>query len=320
MGLGHSHGHSHDHHSHGHDHGHGHSHEKQNFSRAFFIGISLNVLFVLIEAFYGYVSHSLALMADAGHNLSDVLGLMLAWGSTYLATQKVAKRFSYGLKGSTIMAATLNAVFLLVAIGGILWESVQRFFHPNPMEGNTVITVAAIGILVNGITAWLFVKGKDGDINIRGAFLHMLGDALVSVGVVVAGLIYLKTNWLWLDPVVSIGISIVIIMGTIGLLKESVSLSLQAVPNGIDIEEVQKFLESKKNVLKVHDLHIWAMSTTEAALTCHLITKDPEQFSADGGILELSHELEERFHIGHSTIQLDRVEDEEHCVRECDVH
>jgi len=317
MGLGHSHSHDHSH-DHDHSHGHSHAHGKPNFNKAFFFGISLNITFVVIEVFYGLISHSLALLADAGHNLSDVLGLILAWGASYLATQKMGKRFSYGLKSSTIMAASLNAVFLLVALGGIIWESIQRFMNPNPIEANTVMAVAAVGILVNGITAWLFVKGKDDDLNIRGAFLHMLGDALISAGVVVAGFVYLKTNWLWLDPTVSIVISILIVMGTIGLLKESLSLALHAVPRGIDIEEVKHFLEGQSHVVKVHDLHVWAMSTTETALTCHLVVNNPEEFSAQGGLLAVTHELDEKFHIEHSTIQLDRVEHEEHCVHDCD--
>ncbi len=287
---------------HSHDH---HHHEKPNFNRAFFIGIFLNLLFVGIEGFYGYLSDSLALIADAGHNLSDVLSLFLAWGAGYISTKKMGNRFSYGLKSTTIMAAFFNAAFLLVVIGGVLWESVQRILHPSPIQGNTVIVVAMIGIVVNGITAWLFASGRKSDINIRGAFLHMLGDALVSLGVVIAGFIYLKTQWLLTDPLVSIGICIFIVLSTLGLLKESIILSLQAVPSEINIEEVRKFLQEKPQVKKIHDLHIWAMSTTETALTCHLVIENLENFYSECGLQKIMHDLEENFNIQHSTIQLD---------------
>ena len=298
------------------NHDHNHSHSKSKHGKAFAIGIFLNLFFVGIEAVYGYVAHSLALLADAGHNLSDVLGLALAWGASYLSTRKVSSRYSYGLKSSSIMAAFLNAIFLLVAIGGILWEAIQRIEHPNPIEAGVVMCVAAIGILVNGFTAWLFMAGQKEDINIRAAFLHMASDALVSVGVVLAGLIYLKTGWLWLDPVVSIGISIVIIFGTYGLLKESVNLSLHAVPQGINFDEVRTFLESQVEVKKVHDLHIWAMSTTDTALTCHLVLEQPELFLKEGKLLRVLHDLDEKFHIEHSTIQLDRVADVHNCIHD----
>ncbi len=303
----------------GHDHSH-HEHEsgKPNHSKAFAVGIGLNLSFVVIEGVYGSLANSLALLADAGHNLSDVLGLALAWGASYLALKRPDSKFSYGLKSSSIMAALLNAVFLLVAIGGILWESVQRFIHPDPIQGSTVMIVAAVGVLINGATAFLFISGQKADINIRGAFLHMAGDALISLGVVLAGFIYLKTGWLLIDPILGIGISILIVVGTIGLLKEALSLSLHAVPKGINFDEVRSFLESVREVKAVHDLHVWGMSTTDAALTCHLVMAEPDRFLRQGHLHELLHELEEKFHIEHSTIQLDRIEDVNDCVNDCE--
>ncbi len=300
-----------------HDHCHDeHEIGKPKFNRAFAIGIGLNLTFVAVEALYGSLANSLALLADAGHNLSDVLGLALAWGASYLALKRPDSKFSYGLKSSSIMAALLNAVFLLVAIGGILWESCHRLFHPDPIQGSTVMIVAAIGVLINGITALLFMSGRKSDINIRGAFLHMASDALISLGVVVAGFVYLKTGWQLLDPILGVVISIVIVIGTIGLLKESLSLSLHAVPKSIDLDEVRGFLESKAGVKNVHDLHVWGMSTTDTALTCHLVMEEPDRFLKEGFLQEVIDQLKNRFHIEHSTIQLDRIEDVKDCVKD----
>ena len=302
--------------SHTHHHDHRHGSETPNYGNAFLIGISLNLVYVVIEGFYGLLSHSVALMADAGHNLSDVLGLALAWAAMHLATKKPNARFSYGLKSTSILAALFNAVLLLVAVGGILWESVQRIFHPNPIQGNTVMIVAAVGIVINGVTALLFASGKKADINIRGAFLHMVSDALVSLGVVIAGYIYIKTGWEWIDPVVSIAICFVIVFGTLGLLKESFSLSLHGVPVGINLEEVRAFLETRPEVCKVHDLHVWAMSTTETALSCHLVSLKPDELSTPGALRLITDQLEEKFHISHATVQVDHVDDEQHCVQD----
>ena len=248
--------------SHDHDHG-GHSHAPANFGTAFVVGIALNSGFVLVEAVYGYFAHSLALMADAGHNLSDVLGLLLAWGATVLARRAPSTRHTYGLRSSSILASLFNAVFLLVAIGAIAWEAIGRFSHSEPVQGKTVIVVALIGIAINTITALMFMAGRKNDLNIRGAFLHMVADAGVSAGVVVAGIVMLFTGWLWLDPVVSLTIAVVILVSTWGLLKDSVNLSLHAVPEGIQASEVKAYLADLPDVRDVHDLHIWAMSTTE---------------------------------------------------------
>jgi cobalt-zinc-cadmium efflux system protein len=318
--MAHDHSHDDDHsgHDHGHDHSHGHHHHPvpKDFSRAFLIGILLNVSFVGVEAVYGFFSDSLSLLADAGHNLGDVLGLALAWGAAYLSKKRATDRYSYGLKSSSIMAALINASILLVAVGAIILEAVQRLLHPHLMVGMTVIIIAAIGILVNGFTAFLFSSGKHSDLNVRGAFLHMLSDALISAGVVIAGFIYLKTGWPWLDPVVSIVVSIVILMGTFGLLKESVNLSLHAVPEHIDLNEVRDFLLKQTGVCEVHDLHVWAMSTTEVAMTCHLATKDPSLFCANGRLQKISDEIDHKFQIVHSTIQVDHEADIEHCVKD----
>jgi cobalt-zinc-cadmium efflux system protein len=290
----------HDGHSHG---GRGHVHAPANFGTAFAVGIALNLAFVLIEAGYGIASNSMALLADAGHNLSDVLGLAVAWVATILVRRLPDKKYTYGLRGSSILAALFNAVFLLIAVGAIAWESVQRLAHPEPVAGKTVIVVAAIGIAVNGITAWLFASGAKGDINIRGAFLHMAADAAVSAGVVVAGLVILFTGWLWLDPLVSLGIVAVIVWGTWGLLRDSLAMSLNAVPPGIEAKAVQGYLEALPEVASVHDLHIWPMSTTETALTAHLVM--PTGHPGDTFLADATHQLAKRFSIGHATLQIE---------------
>ena len=261
----HLHGDAHDHH----DHAHGHA--PKDFGRAFLFGIILNSSFVAAEAVYGILSNSLALLADAGHNLSDVLGLLLAWGASTLVKRIPSKRFTYGLRSTSILAALINAVLLLVVTGGIAWEAVLRFQHPSAVEGMTVIIVATFGIAINLGTALLFMSGRKGDLNVRGAFTHMAADAAVSLGVVIAGFAIMYTGWLWLDPVVSLMISIVIVIGTWGLLRDSVNLALHAVPEGIDPDKVHAYLSAAEGVSEVHDLHIWAMSTTETALTVHLV-------------------------------------------------
>ena len=314
----HDHGHDHQHHGHGHDHGHGHGHghghfhhAPANYGSAFLIGTLLNIGFVGIEALYGILSNSVALLADAGHNLSDVLGLLIAWGATRLVRANPTARFSYGFRRSSILAALFNAVFLLIAIGAIGYEAVGRLLNPAPVEGGVVMAVGAAGILVNGITAWLFSRGGKDDINIRAAFLHMLSDALVSAGVVVSGFIVLKTGWSWVDPLTSLTVVAVILVGTWGLLRDSVGMSLDAVPPHIEPGEVTAALAALPGVERVHDLHIWPMSTTEVALTCHLAM--PGGFPGTRFLHSTSAMLEERFAIHHTTVQIE-VEDE-HCAQ-----
>ena len=297
--------------THDHEHGHGHSHAPKNFGRAFAIGIVLNISFVIAEVVYGLSAHSLALLADAGHNLSDVLGLALAWGATILARRIPSNRFTYGLRSSSIIAALTNAVLLLVVTGGIAWEAILRLNHPTPVAGVTVMVVAAFGILINGVTAWLFMSGSKGDLNIRGAFLHMASDAVISLGVVVAGGLILFTGWLWLDPAMSLIISMVIVFGTWGLFRDSAYLALHGVPEGIEADQVRAYLESVTGVTEVHDLHIWGMSTTEVALTVHLVI--PAGHPGDAVMADLSHALQERFQIGHATIQVEHGDTDEQC-------
>ncbi|MGU3404953.1 cation diffusion facilitator family transporter [Methylobacterium brachiatum] len=310
--AGHDHG-SHDHAGHaaddhaGHSHGPGHSHAPASFGKAFAIGIALNIAFVAVEATYGVLANSMALLADAGHNLSDVLGLVVAWVAMVLAKRAPSARYTYGMKGSSILAALFNAVFLLVAVGAIAWEAIQRFGEPVPVAGKTVMIVAAVGILVNGITAWLFASGAKGDINIKGAFLHMAADAAVSAGVVIAGLVILYTGWTWLDPVVSLAIVAVIVWSTWGLLRDSLTLSLAAVPPGIDPAAVRSHLEGLPGVTALHDLHVWAMSTTETCLTAHLLM--PGKRPDDAFLMNAAAGIKERFGIGHTTLQVETSAD-----------
>ena len=297
---GHDHGHSH---GHGHGHGHGHSHAPASFDRAFAIGIALNIAYVLAESGAGLWTGSVALLADAGHNLSDVLGLAVAWGGATLARTRPTKRFTYGLKGSTILAALANALLLMIALGAIVLEAAQRFNAPPPLAGLTVSMVAGLGIVVNAVTAWLFAGGRHGDVNIRGAYLHMLADAAVSAGVVVAGVVIWWTGIGWIDPLVSIVIAALIFWQTWGLLRETVEMSLAAVPRGIDYDRVQAALLGLDGVTAVHDLHIWPMSTTEPILTAHLVM--PAGHPGDAfldGVHELLHD---RFGIGHATLQVE---------------
>jgi cobalt-zinc-cadmium efflux system protein len=288
-------------HSHSHDHAHGHA--PASFDRAFAIGILLNSAFVLIEAGFGLWAGSMALLADAGHNLSDVLSLLIAWAAAHMATRPASARFTYGWKSSTILAALANAMLLLLAIGAILFETLDRLFRPTPVEGTVMIAVAGVGIAINTATAMLFARGRKHDINIRGAFLHMAADALVSLGVVIAGVAILLTGAWWVDPATSLVIVAVIAAGTWGLLKDSVKMSLQAVPDHIDESEVRAFLEALPGVTAVHDLHIWPMSTTETALTAHLVM--PGGYPGGAFLHEVAHDLDKRFRIEHATVQVE---------------
>jgi cobalt-zinc-cadmium efflux system protein len=290
---------------------HGHHHGPARYNRAFTIGVTLNLGFVVVEAVYGVLAHSLSLLADAGHNLSDVLGLLLAWGAVALSRRLPTKRYTYGLRRSSILAALFNAVLLLVAVGGIAWEAILRFASPQPVVEGTVIIVAAIGIVINGATALLFMSGSKGDLNIRGAFLHMAADAGVSLGVVLAGVAIGVTGWLWLDPATSLAIVVVIMAGTWGLLRDSVSLALDAVPGGIDLPAVQSYLEGLPGVTEAHDLHVWAMSTTEPALTAHLVL--PGLTGDDALLARACKDLHETFGIEHATIQLEHGDQEHPC-------
>lgn len=296
-------------------HDHSHSHEPADFGRAFAIGITLNLAFVATEIVFGVLSGSMALLADAGHNLSDVLGLVIAWGGAILSRRPPSPRYTYGLRGSSILAALLNALLLLVAIGAIAWEAIRRFSEPQPVAGWTVMIVAGIGIIINTATALLFARGRKGDLNIRGAFLHMAADAAVSAGVLLAGLLIILTGATWIDPVVSLLIAAIVFLGTWGLLKASVQMSLGAVPSGIDVEEVRAELASLLGVTKVHDLHVWPISTTEAALTAHLVM--PAGHPGDAFLAEIQDRVERRFHIQHCTIQIE-VMDFDACRLESD--
>ena len=295
----------------GHDHHHHHHHAApaSGHGRAFGFGVALNTGFVVIEATMGIVSGSMALVADAGHNLSDVLGLLIAWGASVLAARPPSERFTYGFKSSSILAALANAALLLVALGAILVETLRRLGDPQPVAGGTMIAVAAVGIAINTATALLFLRGRKTDLNIRAAFLHMAADAAVSAGVVVAGVLVVWTGRAWIDPVTGLAIVAVIAWGTWGLLKDSMKMALLAVPEGIDEAKVRAFLGARPGVSAVHDLHIWPMSTTETALTAHLVI--PAGHPGDGFLHALAHDLEHDFGIGHATVQ---VEIEPECV------
>lgn len=287
-----------------HDHDHGeHAHDADTKGRAFGIGIAANLTFVAIEATYGVLSHSMALVADAGHNLSDVLSLALSWGAVALARRKPTRRRTYGLRGTTMLASLANAVALLFVAGAIAWESVRRLFAPEPVAGKTVMIVAAIGIVVNAGSALPFLRSSRKDVNVRSALLHLLSDAAVSVGVVIAGGLMILTGWRWLDPVVSIVLTLVVLGATWSLLRHSLDLVLAAVPPGIDPEAVHAYLSAQPGVKAVHDLHIWAMSTTETALTAHVVMKWPD--CAPEFLGDLPRELHERFDIDHATVQLE---------------
>ena len=296
---------------------HDHRHHHSDYNRAFAIGVALNVGFIIIETVFGLLAGSLALLADAGHNLSDVMGLLLAWGASYMVKRRPTERRTYGWRKSSILAALMNAFILMVAIGGIAWEAIRRFNDPAPVGGQTIIIVAAIGVVINTLTALLFVSGRKHDLNIRGAFLHMTADAGVSAGVVVAGLVILVSGWMWVDPLVSLVIAAVILIGTWGLMRDALNLVLDAVPKGIDPEAVSDYLAGLPGVESVHDLHIWAMSTTETALTAHLVK--PDSKDNDALIEKAGKELRDRFGIDHITLQSERWQELNHCGSSCEV-
>ena len=296
----------------GHSHSHGHDHAPADHGRAFAIGVTLNTGFVVVEAVYGYLAGSMALIADAGHNLSDVLALLLAWGASVAAKKPTSGRFTYGYKSSTILAALANAALLMVAIGMILVETIGRFADPEPIEAGTVMIVAAIGIAINTGTALMFLRGRKGDLNIRGAFLHMVADALVSAGVVAAGALIWWTGALWIDPVTSLVIVAVIAWSTWSLAKDSFAMGLLAVPKGVDENRVRADLVGLPGVEAVHDLHIWPMSTTETALTAHLVI--PAGHPGDAFLADAAHRLEHDHGIVHMTLQ---VEQDRDCATGC---
>lgn len=289
-----------------------HDHSPVSFGKAFAIGITLNVAFVLIEAFYGWKSGSLALLADAGHNLSDVGGLLLAWAAFGAARLRPNARHTYGWKRGSILASFTNAIILLVAMGILAWEAVQRLQLPTSVDAGTVMIVAGIGVVINAVTAWLFLAGRKHDLNIRGAFLHMAADALVSVGVVIAGGLYLWQGWSWIDPVVSLLIALVIVVGTWSLLQKSLHLLFDGVPDGIDTEEVTQTLLALPGVVSIHDLHIWAMSTSDNALTAHLVI-DKSNLHHDDLLKQATLVLHERFEIRHCVLQQESELYASHC-------
>ena len=292
-------------HSHSHDHGHGHAHHGEDFSRAFAIGIALNIAIVLVEFVFGFLANSMALVADAGHNLSDVLGLIVGWAGAVMAKRSPSPRFTYGLKKASILSALINALFLLVAVGAIAAEAVRRLFNPVPAEAQTMIWVAAVAIAGNVATALLFARGREHDINVRAAFQHMAADAAVSAAVVFAGLVILWTGQRWVDPVMSLAVAGVILWGSLGLMRESVGMSLMGVPSGIELDAVEEALGDIEGVETVHDLHVWPLSTTETALTAHLVA--PDVGSTDDLLQAARAMLHDRFGIGHCTIQIEHT-------------
>ncbi|MBM2814580.1 MAG: cation diffusion facilitator family transporter [Ignavibacteria bacterium] len=292
---------------------HNHTNEQINYNKAFAFGITLNVIYVVIECVFGLLINSMALLADAGHNLSDVLGLLLAWGASYLARTSITTKRTYGLRKSTILAAFFNAIILLIAVGAISIEAVRKIIYPEPIQGTTMMIVAGIGVVINTLTALLFFKGKENDINIKGAFLHMAADAGISIGVVCTGLLITLTNWLWLDPAISLIIVLVITTGTWGLLKESFMLSMDAAPYKVNVNHVREYLKSLPFVKDIHDLHIWGMSTTETALTAHLVV---EKFPTDNQLVEtINTKLERDFGIEHPTIQFELNSESDSCCK-----
>ncbi len=282
---------------------HGHSHAASHYGRAFAIGVVLNLSFVVVEAVYGRLSHSLALIADAGHNLNDVLGLVLAWGAMLLARRGPTPERTYGFRRSSILAALTNAAVLLVGVGAIAWEALGRLNQTGPIREGVVIWVALIGVLINAGTALMFISGRKADLNLRGAFTHMAGDALISLGVALTGLAILGTGWFWLDPAVSLVIVAFIVYGTWGLLRDSLNLALDAVPEGIDMKGIKDYLAGLPTCVDVHDLHVWGVSTTEAALTAHVVMA---QAACDDALLaRTATDLRQRFGIEHTTLQVE---------------
>ena len=313
---GHNHG-THHSHSHSHDHGHGHHHHHAPVAGhgfAFALAVALNVAIVVIQAVYGVLAHSTALLADAGHNLSDVLGLLLAWGAVWLATRRPSARYTFGYGSSSILASLANAALLLFACGVIVAEAIDRLMNPAPVAGLAVFVVAAVGMVVNGLSACLFMRGQKEDLNIRGAFLHMAADAGVSAAVAISGLVILYTNWTWLDPLMSLLVVAVVVYGTWGLLRDSVRLALNAVPSGVDVERIRDYLADQPGVEDVHDLHIWALSTTGNALSAHLVMPagHPGDERLDGIVLA----LRERFSMQHATLQVDLGTTDHRCAME----
>jgi cobalt-zinc-cadmium efflux system protein len=303
----------HDNHDHHHgDHGlGGHSHAPADFGRIFAIATLLNVALVVAQVCFGVLANSVALLADAGHNFGDVLGLLLAWAAHGIARWRPTARYTYGFRSASILAAILNSTILMVATGAIAWEAIRRLADTEDVAGVTVMIVAAVGIVVNGASAWLLMAGREHDLNVRGAFLHMLGDAAISLGVVAAGAVIYFTAWNWLDPVASLVISAFIVWGTWDLMRQSVMLSLAAVPQGVDRAKVEDYLRTLPGVSGLHDLHIWAMSTTETALTVHLVR--PGAGLDDALLHEIARELERRFKIAHATLQVEAGDTEQAC-------
>lgn len=294
---------------------HDHSHDRKlDLGRAFILGIALNGAFVVVESVAGVFAHSTALLADAAHNLSDVLGLAMAWGASTLARRNPSKRHTYGFRRSTVLAALANAVLLLAAVGAVTWEAIGRLQSPHEPHGGTMMWVAAVGVVVNGVSALLFRKRSEGDANVRGAFLHLAADAAVSAGVVVAGAILWTTGRSWVDPATSLLVCAVVLFGTWRLLLDALHLAMDGVPRGIELDEVREFLAGLPDVEAIHDLHVWAMSTTEVALTAHVVM--PWRDCPPAFLTGLEHELEDRFGIAHTTIQIEPSKDNA-CARDC---
>lgn len=304
--------HTHSHQDHAHNHGHSHL---ASVNTSFIIAVVANLGFTIIEAIYGFLTNSVSLLGDAGHNLSDVLGLLLAWGAAFLATQQTSPAYSYGYRKSTILAAVINAVVLIFTAGFIAFESIEKFIRPSPIAEVVVMVVAGIGIFVNAGTALLFMRGGKHDLNLRGAFLHLAYDAAISAGVVVAAGLILLTGWLWLDPIMGLFIVAIILGGTWGLLRDSINLIIDAVPQSVDQEQVRQYLENIDGVTEIHDLHIWAMSTRENGLTAHLVMPENTLWDSEAGYATISAELASRYNIHHVTLQ---VEKDPECPTDCD--